>query len=139
MQRLILLIVIGFIANWYWRNLKRQREAAGRARRAGSQPGATAGARDTADAHAGNAANGMRGAAGAGAAKGAANGAESGASAARGARGAQLALPEPMVRCAHCDTYLPVSEATVSLDRHFCGPKHARDYAVRVAQAGDGR
>jgi uncharacterized protein len=89
MQRLVLLILIGFIANWYWRNLKRQR---GAARAAG-----------------------------------------------RDARGASLALPEPMVRCAHCDTYLPVSEATASQGRHFCGPNHAKAFAARVAQAGDGR
>jgi uncharacterized protein len=125
MQRLVLLILIGFIANWYWRNLQRQRAAAGRARRDGSQ----AAGRGAADAAAAGTSTGER----------ATKSAGGGRAAGRDARGAQLALPEPMVRCAHCDTYLPVSEATVSQGRHFCGPKHADDFAVRVAQAGDGR
>jgi uncharacterized protein len=128
MQRLILLILIGFIANWYWRNLQRQREAAGRARREGTQ----AGGRGAANVNASNAAGGTGGTQGA---KRAARGKAAG----RDAQAARLALPEPMVRCAHCDMHLPVSEATASLGRHFCGPKHAHDYAVRVAQAGDGR
>ncbi|CAB3777472.1 PP0621 family protein [Pararobbsia alpina] len=126
MQRLILLILIGIIANWYWRKLQRLREAAaGRARHEASQ----AGGRGTANANAASAAGGAQGSKGTAGAK-AAN---------RGGHGARLALPEPMVRCAHCDTYLPISEATASLGRNFCGPKHAHDYAVRVAQAGDGR
>jgi hypothetical protein len=130
MQRLVLLILIGFIANWYWRNLQRQRAAAGRARRDASQATGRGGA---ADANAAGAAT--AGAAGARATKGSGGGRAAG----RDGRGAPLALPEPMVRCAHCDTYLPVSEATTSQGRHFCGPKHAQDFAVRVAQAGDGR
>jgi uncharacterized protein len=129
MQRLVLLILIGFIANWYWRNLQRQRAAGGRARR----DGGPAAGRETADANAASA--GTAGATGARATKGARGGSAAG----RDGRGAQLALPEPMVRCAHCDTYLPVSEATAAQGRHFCGPKHAHDFAVRVAQAGDGR
>jgi uncharacterized protein len=131
MQRLILLILIGFIANWYWRNLQRQREAAGRARRAANETGASRAPEAAANARSARGPQGTNGAQGT-------SGAQGRAGAAKGQAG-QLALPEPMVRCAHCDTYLPVSEATVSLGRHFCGPKHAHDYAVRVAQAGDGR
>ena len=117
MPRLIVLIVIGFIANWFWRNLQRQREAAGRMRQDAQASGRTGGA----GASAGSAAPQAR------------------ASASRRARGGQPALAEPMVRCAFCQTHLPVSEATSSLGEHFCHPRHARDYAVRVAQAGDGR
>jgi uncharacterized protein len=130
MQRLILLILIGFIANWYWRNLQRQREAAGRARRATG---------DASASRAPEAAANGRTASGPQATSGAQGRAAAEETKGSRAQSSQLALPEPMVRCAHCDTYLPVSEATVSLGRHFCGPKHAHDYAVRVAQAGDGR
>ena len=96
MSRLILLILIGLIANWFWRNLHKQREGS---------------VRGQGDAR-------------------------------RGSPFAQKpaqALPEPMVRCAHCDTHLPVSEATMSGGRHFCNPRHAHEYAMRAAQAGDGR
>jgi hypothetical protein len=119
MPRLIVLIVIGFIANWFWRNLQRQRTAAGRMRQDTQASGRANGARTSGSA--GDAASQER------------------ATASRRPRGGQPALAEPMVRCAFCQTHLPVSEATSSLGEHFCHPRHARDYAVRVAQAGDGR
>lgn len=108
MSRLILLILIGLIANWWWRNLLRQRGS-------GSQPRRDAGARDAASARTTSPFS-----------KGA-------------SRAPQAALPEPMVRCAFCDTHLPVSEATNSAGRHFCNPRHAHDYATRAAQQGDAR
>ena len=106
MSRLIFLILLGFIANWWWRNLHRQRGANSR-----PQAGATRNP-------------GARAAGGSPFTRGAST---------------QAALPEPMVRCAYCDTHLPVSEATTSGERHFCNPRHAHDFASRAAQSGDAR
>ncbi len=116
MSRFILLILIGVVANWWWRNLQRQRSADPRERRThtaqGDAPGA--GTRAGPDSPRGRAPFARRSA-------------------------SQAALPEPMVSCALCDTHLPISEATVSGERHFCHPRHAHEYAVRVAESGDGR
>ena len=110
MSRLILLILIGLIANYWWRNLQRQRMAGTRA-----QHGTRAQQADASRAA----------------------GARSGSPFSKGtASRAAPALPEPMVRCAQCDTHLPVSEATSSGGRHFCHPRHAHDYAMRAAQQG---
>lgn len=106
MSRLIFLILLGFVANWWWRNLHRQRNV-------GSRPNAGA----SADPNARQ---------------------KSGSPFSRGAS-KPAALPEPMVRCAYCDTYLPVSEATTSGGQHFCHPRHAHDFATRAAQRGDAR
>ncbi|MEJ0003250.1 MAG: PP0621 family protein [Pararobbsia sp.] len=123
-SRLILLILVGLFANWFWRNFHRQREAAARVRRDGAaqtREGGAAGAEGRADAGRASTRGGA------------------GARASRRAGGERPALAEPMVRCAHCHTHLPISEATSSLGRHFCHPRHAHEYAARVAQAGDGR
>ncbi len=109
MSRLILLVLLGLLANWWWRNLVRQRGSGTRAPRDDSARTA-AGAR--------NASPFSKGAS---------------------PRATQAALPEPMVPCAYCDTHLPVSEATSSAGRHFCNPRHAHDYASRAAQQGDAR
>ncbi|CAM2149659.1 Deaminase [Pararobbsia alpina] len=118
MSRFILLILIGLIANWWWRNLHRQRMPGSRSQQTGSARSAGSRASGTTDA------GSARSAGGSPFSKG---------------KPAQAALPEPMVRCAFCDTHLPVSEATSSGGLHFCHPRHAHDYAVRVAQSGDGR
>ena len=115
MSRFIFLILLGLAANWWWRNLQRQRTADPRARRTHAPQGdAPTGTRAGPDAPRGRAPFSRRST-------------------------TQAALPEPMVSCALCDTHLPISEATVSGDRHFCHPRHAHEYAVRVAQSGDGR
>lgn len=37
-----------------------------------------------------------------------------------------LKKPEEMVRCAHCQVYLPQSDALKQEDRFWCGPEHAK-------------
>ncbi|HTJ95369.1 MAG TPA: PP0621 family protein [Pararobbsia sp.] len=114
MSRIILLILIGLIANWWWRNQQRQRMSQSRSQQAGAARPKGAPAGGASDTRTRGASPFSR-------------------------RAAPAALPEPMVRCAFCDTHLPVSEATASGGLHFCHPRHAHDYAVRVAQSGDGR
>jgi hypothetical protein len=119
MSRFILLILIGVLANWWWRSQQRQRMSGSRPQ----QPGAARSARP----------------AGAADTSGASGARRAGGSPFSQGKPAPAALPEPMVRCAFCDTHLPVSEATASGGLHFCHPRHAHDYAQRVAQSGDGR
>lgn len=44
--------------------------------------------------------------------------------------------PEAMVRCAHCDTYFPASEAvTLPSGLHFCCEEHRLRYSAPDTQA----
>ncbi|RKP48542.1 PP0621 family protein [Pararobbsia silviterrae] len=112
MSRFILLILIGVLANWWWRNLQRQR-----------MPGSRAPSGDASRADGASRTEGAR----------------AQARSPFTSRATQAALPEPMVRCAYCDTHVPQSEAVASAGKYFCSPRHAHDDASRAARASDAR